>query len=59
MALQDLNSYDKLESNLKYPFNNILKKLRASRNYDCHNIYDTYSNDVINKKKILFTSSIK
>ena len=51
MALQDLNSYDKLESNLKYPFNNNLKKLRLSRNYDCHYMYDTDSNDVINKKK--------
>jgi hypothetical protein len=51
MALQDLNSYDKLESNLKYPFNNNLKKLRLSRNYDCHYMYDTDSDDVINKKK--------
>jgi hypothetical protein len=50
-ALQDLNAYDKLESNLDYPFNNNLKKLRFSRNYDCHYMYDNDNHDVINKKK--------
>ena len=50
-ALQDLNAYDKLESNLNYSFNNNLKKLRFSRNYECHYMYDNDNNDVINKKK--------
>ena len=51
MALQDLNSYDKLESKLKYPSCNYLKKLRLSRNNNCHYMYDNDSDDVIHKKK--------
>ena len=49
MALQDLNSYDKLESNLKYSFSNNLKKLRLSKNNNCHYMYNTDSIDVINQ----------
>jgi hypothetical protein len=58
-SIQDLNSFDKLETILNFPFNKYINKLRMSRNDFCHYIFENDSNDLINKKKecILFQLS--